>query len=58
MEIKLKKDWRAFGEIQTAGKILKIQDKKTLKFLKENDYIETSKKSKIKDDNKIIKENN
>tara|TARA_R100000935_G_C2780026_1_gene141307 strand:+ start:429 stop:605 length:177 start_codon:yes stop_codon:yes gene_type:complete len=57
MEIKLKKDWRAFGEIQKAGKVLKIIDKNILKFLKENDYIEGNKKSKIKDDKNIIIEN-
>ena len=57
MEIKLKKDWRAFGEIQKAGKVLKIIDKNILKFLKEDDYIEGNKKSKIKDDKNIIIEN-
>tara|TARA_R110002153_G_scaffold120153_1_gene265359 strand:- start:128 stop:298 length:171 start_codon:yes stop_codon:yes gene_type:complete len=55
MEIKLKKDWRAFGEIQKAGKVLKIIDKNILKFLKENDYIGT--KTKKKDDKNVIKEN-
>tara|TARA_R100001369_G_scaffold91406_1_gene132618 strand:+ start:121 stop:291 length:171 start_codon:yes stop_codon:yes gene_type:complete len=55
MKIKLKKDWRAFGEIQKAGKVLKITDKNTLKFLKDNDYI--GNQTKKNDDNKIIKEN-
>ena len=27
MKIKLKKDWRAFGEIQKAGKVLEIINK-------------------------------
>tara|TARA_R110002126_G_scaffold5205_7_gene27453 strand:- start:713 stop:883 length:171 start_codon:yes stop_codon:yes gene_type:complete len=55
MKIKLKKDWRAFGEIQKAGKVLKIINKDTLKFLKENDYI--GSQNKKNDDKKIIKEN-
>ena len=43
-KIKLKKDWRAWGEIQKAGKILSIRDKDILNFLKENDYIENKNK--------------
>lgn len=58
MEIKLKKKWRAFGEIFEAGKILKITDEKLLDFLKENGYVGSNeKKMKKKDDVKVIKEN-
>ena len=47
-KIKLKKDWRAWGEIQKAGKILSIRDKDILNFLKENDYIENENKKTTK----------
>lgn len=56
MEIKLKKDWRAFGEIQKVGTILKINNKKILEFLKENNYIEETSKSKKNDTKKVVKE--
>lgn len=57
MQIKLKKDWRAFGEIQKAGKHINIIDKNILKFLKDNNYIKNTRKNKIKDDINIIIEN-
>ena len=56
MEIKLKKDWRAFGEIQKVGTILKINNKKILEFLKENNYIQETSKSKKNDTKKVVKE--
>ena len=54
MEIKLKKNYRAFGKVNKAGESLEIRDKKTLEFLKENGYIETKKKKKKKSDENII----
>ena len=53
MEIKLKKNYRAFGKVNKAGESLEIKDKKTLQFLKENGYIETKKKKKKKSDENI-----
>tara|TARA_R110002020_G_scaffold110356_1_gene255019 strand:+ start:56 stop:241 length:186 start_codon:yes stop_codon:yes gene_type:complete len=53
MEIKLKKNYRAFGKVNKDGESLEIRDKKTLEFLKENGYIETKKKKKKKSDEDI-----
>ena len=52
MKIKLKKDWRAFGQINKAGKTLKITNENLLEFLKENNYIDTNEKKSIKKEEK------
>ena len=55
MEIKLKKNYRAFGIVNKAGETLEIKDKKTLEFLKQNGYIKTKKIKNKKSDLKITK---
>lgn len=55
MEIKLKKNYRAFGKVNKAGETLEIRDKKILEFLKQNEYIETKKIKNKKSNLKITK---
>ena len=55
MEIKLKKNYRAFGIVNKAGETLEIKDKKTLEFLKQNGYIKTKKIKNKKSNLKITK---
>ena len=48
MKIKLNKNWRYAGQVIMAGTEMEINNKETLKFLKENGYVfkETDKKEK------------
>ena len=55
MEIKLKKNYRAFGIVNKAGESLEIRDKNILEFLKQNGFIETKKIKNKKSDLKITK---
>ena len=43
MKIKLEKNWRAFGQVNEAGTIMEIKDKKTIAYLKDNGYIKDKK---------------
>ena len=58
MKIKLEKNWRAYGQLNKAGKIMIIKNNDTIKFLKENGYIYKEEKKEKKSKVKIAKENN
>tara|TARA_R100001163_G_scaffold1123_1_gene1659 strand:- start:23 stop:205 length:183 start_codon:yes stop_codon:yes gene_type:complete len=60
MKIKLKKDWRAYGQLNKAGTILNIKNEETISYLKENGFLYTEKKEKKekKAKEKIAEENN
>tara|TARA_S200002703_G_scaffold58240_1_gene50606 strand:+ start:338 stop:517 length:180 start_codon:yes stop_codon:yes gene_type:complete len=58
MKIKLEKNWRAFGQVNEAGTIMEIKDKKTIAYLKDNGYIKDKKNKKEKKAKEIIAEEN